>query len=128
MSRLLEALAQVVGDDLNEALSDINRLDTALLRGNQLGWYGKTIDISRYLPRVEHIVNSACEAIFNSVGPLNDIGRVILVGGGAQHYLAGIQRACRQHAVNVVNNPLYANVMGYQFAGIQKGGNVCQKN
>ena len=84
MSKLLESLASIVGNELGEPFDDINRLDIALNNRNQLDWYGKKFDFSHLMSKVDPIINSACESISSSVGTLSDIAKVVVVGGDAK--------------------------------------------
>lgn len=120
MSKLLETLALVLTQELGEPFEDINRLDIALNQQSQLDWYGQKFDFSHLLPKVEPVINSACESLASSVGSFSDIARVVVVGGGARHYLGGIQKLCRRNTVAEVSESIYANVRGFKIAGEQK--------
>jgi plasmid segregation protein ParM len=119
-SKMLESLSIHLGNELGEPFEDINRLDIAINNRNQLDWYGKPFDFSHLMPKVEPIINSACESIANSVGTLSDVAKVVVVGGGAKHYLQGIRRICHQNDIAEVNESIYANVRGFMIAGEQK--------
>lgn len=120
MSKLLESLSLNLSKELGEPFEDINRLDIALNNRNQLDWYGKKFDCSHLLPKVEPIVNSACEAMASNVGTFSDIAKVVVVGGGAKHYLSSIRKICHQNSIAEVDESIYANVRGFMIAGEQK--------
>ena len=120
MSKLLESLAVHLTNELGEPFEDINRLDIALNNRNQLDWYGKKFDFSHLMPKIYPIISSACESITSNVGTLSDIAKVVVVGGGAKHYLHGIRRICHQNDIAEVDESIYANVRGFMIAGEQK--------
>ena len=120
MSKLLESLALNLSNELGEPFEDINRLDIALNNRNQLDWYGKRFDFSHLIPKVAPIINSACESMASNVGTFSDIAKVIVVGGGAKHYLSSIRKICHQNSIAEVDESIYANVRGFMIAGEQK--------
>lgn len=52
--------------------------------------------------------------------PFSDIAKVVVVGGGAKHYLSSIRKICHQNSIAEVDESIYANVRGFMIAGEQK--------
>ena len=99
VSQLLNALAQEIAVDCGEPFGDINRLDDSMRNGYKF--------------------SRACEALAASVGTMDDIGSVILVGGGAKYYVNSIRRVCKKNAIVTADDALYANVRGFYGIGLK---------
>ena len=52
------------------------------------------------------------------IGPAYDVHNVILVGGGAFLFRKAVKQAFASHAILEVKEPMFANVRGYQIAGV----------
>jgi plasmid segregation protein ParM len=117
MSKLLARMAEAVSEQVGEPFSDINRLDEALRNGGVLQWYGQPLDIKPFTPRFRPEIDEAVEAILASVGSMNDIGSVLLVGGGAGQFQAGLKQVCRRNPLSVADDGMFANVRGFHLAG-----------
>jgi plasmid segregation protein ParM len=119
VSQLLNALAQEIAVDCGEPFSDINRLDESMRTGYKLIRYGAEYSYSHLLPRVIPKLDHACEALAASVGTMDDIGSIILVGGGARLYVNSIRRVCKKNTIVPVDDALYANVKGFHAIGLK---------
>jgi plasmid segregation protein ParM len=125
VSRVLELLANAISNDRDKRFSDINRLDQALRHGHKIEIAGKPYDFNHLLQKVTPVIDNACLRISGSVGDMDDISTVVLVGGGAQLYLEGVRKICKQNPLVVVDDAIYANVRGFMIAeerGAQRNG------
>jgi hypothetical protein len=50
---------------------------------------------------------------------MDDIGSIILVGGGARLYVNSIRRVCKKNTIVPVEDALYANVKGFHAIGLK---------
>ena len=53
------------------------------------------------------------------VGDASDIKNIILVGGGAFFFRKAIKEAFPKHRIHELKDALYANVKGFQLAGVE---------
>jgi len=64
------------------------------------------------------VARQAVGAMLRRVGESYDVQNVILVGGGAYLFKKAVKDAFSRHRVLEVKEPLYANLRGYQIAGM----------
>ena len=69
-------------------------------------------------PMVDIIAKDAVGAMVDHIGAACDVQNVILVGGGAFLFKKVVKEAFATHHVLAVKDPMFANVRGYQIAGI----------
>lgn len=120
VSLWLDKLAQAVSEELQEPFRDLGRLDQAVRRGGRLDWYGRPYTFTHLLPKAAAAIEEALQALRNGVGAFDDIGRVIVVGGGAAHYGDALRAVCRRNPLVVVEDGIYANVRGFAIAGEER--------
>lgn len=80
--------------------------------------YQRTYQLSRMKPMVESIARQAVAAMMRRIGPAYDVHNVILVGGGAFLFRRVVKQAFASHDILDVKEPMFANVRGYQIAGV----------
>lgn len=113
---------------LNEV--NIEIIDQAFITG-KLKLFGKKMDFpinegNDQTPNYDfsHAINSVTEdaitAVLNSVGDAQDIDRIILVGGPAELYKPAIKKFFPNHEIQVLNDSIRANVIGFQEGGMQR--------
>lgn len=113
----------VIADGISEAertqFRDYDRLDAALRTNKKPKIFGKEYDIARHLPAAKKIAEDAVAEMLRYVGDGNDIDNIILVGGGAFFFKPVIKDAFAKHKVQELGDGLYANVKGFQIAGME---------
>jgi plasmid segregation protein ParM len=119
VSQLLNILAQEIAEDCDEPFNDINRLDESMRNGYKFSRYGIEYSYKHLLPKVIPKLDHACEALAASVGTMDDVGSVILVGGGAKYYVNSIRRVCKKNTIVTVDDAIYANVRGFLEIGLK---------
>ncbi|WP_431258536.1 hypothetical protein ACQ86G_29265 [Roseateles chitinivorans] len=67
---------------------------------------------------VEIIARDAVAAMMRRIGGAFNVQHVILVGGGAFLFRKAVKQAFRTHQILEVKEPMFANVRGYQIAGM----------
>ena len=117
MSKILSRVAEEISAATGEAFADINRVDAALRQGGKLEWYGRPYELKKFLPKCKPVFDEVMEAIMESVGTLDDIASVILVGGGTAHYLEPLRAICHRNPLLVPDEGIYANVRGFYEIG-----------
>ena len=116
LREVAEHLIQDMGLDANAA-EIVRYIDQSRLAGTPLHLYGKPVDLSDYMPAGNHIVEEAAQAVKNSIGSGADIDVIVVTGGGASMYSAGLQRKFPQHEVIELEEPNLSNVRGFHYLG-----------
>ncbi|MFZ5507551.1 MAG: PRTRC system protein D [Pseudomonadota bacterium] len=115
---ILNLIADDVSVEIGSTYTSLDSIDHALRTGKALTVYQKTYQLSRMKPMVESIARQAVAAMMRRIGPAYDVRNVILVGGGAFLFRKVVKQAFGSHEVLEVREPMFANVRGYQIAGL----------
>lgn len=115
---ILNLIADDVGAEIGAPYTSLDRIDSALRSGKALSVYQKVYALARMKPMVESIARQAVAAMMRRIGPAYDVRNVILVGGGAFLFRKAVKQAFASHEILEVREPMFANVRGYQIAGI----------
>lgn len=118
VSNVFKKIAQSISMAHKVNYNNLQEIDRAL-RFPPFVLYGREVQIKPFLDAARPAIDSALTALTNSVGDGRDIDNIILVGGGASLFSAALQARFQLHAVHIVPDPVYANVRGFQLAGVQ---------
>lgn len=117
MQAVARAVARAVADEERIPLDKLPLLDAALRYG-YLTLFGRRTPLqARHLETARSVTEEAAHAIANSVGAGRDIEAILLVGGGANLYREALAQRFPRHSVQIVREPLLANVRGFQLIG-----------
>ena len=116
MSEYVRYIEERLSDHLKQVHTSLRRVDEGL-RSNDFRVHGRRVDLEPFQYEAEVIVDRAIGALRNRVGTGQEIDQIIVAGGGAPFFLAGLNRAFPQHPVHVVKDPVSANVRGFQLIG-----------
>ncbi len=119
MHNVLRAFAEAISKSENTQFTDYDRIDLALREGVQPIVFQKEYDLKRHLPAARKIVQGAVTELKRVVQDGNDIDNILLGGGGAFFFRPVIQEAFPRHTIRQLKDPLYANVIGFQLAGME---------
>lgn len=121
MYDVIEAIAQAIGEKHNCRLTlfDYERIDAALRRKAPLKVNGKPIDLEPYLPAGQRVVQEAITAMRQLVQDGSDIDNFLIAGGGTFFYRPAIEKAYPGRKILQVDEPVFANVRGFQIAGME---------
>jgi plasmid segregation protein ParM len=115
---ILNAVARSVSEELGEAYTDCDAIDRSLKSGmGALSIGTHALDLTRHWRLAQVSVDEAVTAIANSVGNVQDVRNIILVGGGAKHYQAAIRKRFPRPILTMAPNPIFSNVRGFQRLG-----------
>ncbi|RCW72404.1 plasmid segregation protein ParM [Pseudorhodoferax soli] len=117
MSDVLKTIAQEISSEIGRPYSDLPAIDTALRTGKPLLIYQKPFDLTPILPTARAVARGAVSSMMEWVTEDYSIQNVILVGGGAFMFKDAIKAAFPNHKIQVVREPMHANVKGFQIAG-----------
>lgn len=121
MYDVIDAIAKAIGTarDCRLTLFDYERIDTALRSGRSLKVDGEDIKLSEFIPAGESVVREAIAAMRQMVGSASDIDNILLVGGPSFFFKKHIEEAFPKREILQADNSLYANVTGFQIAGME---------
>lgn len=119
MSAILATMGEAISRKLGSQLTDYSAIDDAMRNGTNPRFYGREFDISEYVELAKAKARQFIAVLANKVGNSADIDNIVLVGGGAQFFKDVVQEKFPNHNIVIGDDPIYANVRGFQFAGEQ---------
>jgi len=121
MYAVVHAIAEAVGAELSTRLSmfDHDRIDTALRTRTAAKFFGQPVDLEPFLDAGRRVVHEAITEMRHVVQDGSDIDNFVLAGGASFFYRAELQRVFPKHRILQVDEPLFANVRGFQIAGME---------
>lgn len=120
MSAVLATMAEAIGRELGTQLNDYSLLDDAIRTGTSPRFFGKPFDIDRHIKIGKEKARQFVSVLANRVGNNGvDIDNIILAGGGAEFFKDLIQEKFPHHELVITDDPVFANVRGFQLAGEQ---------
>lgn len=119
MHDVLHAIVEGISRSTGSHYRDYDTVDTALRTGKQPVVFQAEYDLARHLPLARKIPEQAVAEMLHYVGDASDIRNIILVGGGAFFYRAALKSAFPNHSIHELKDPIFANVKGFQQAGME---------
>lgn len=116
MSEYVRHIEERLSAHLNDVHTSPRRVDDGL-RSKNFRIHGRIVDLEPFRREAEVIVDQAVGALRNRIGNGQEIDQIILAGGGAPYFAQGLARAFPKHPLHIVNDPLCANVRGFQLIG-----------
>jgi len=113
-------IAEAIAAKIGESYEDRDAIDLALRKQKPLTLFGEQHPIERYKPIVDSIAQEAVRAMSLSIGGKYRFDNIVLVGGGAHLFKRALRDAFPKQRLQEVAGPIYANVRGYQRAGMDK--------
>ncbi|MEX3991347.1 PRTRC system protein D [Paraburkholderia sp. EG286A] len=117
VSHVCQRIAKLISRDEGEQVDDIERIDKALRERAPFYFYGKKIDLARYVALADPIMTSVATEMQNEVGRLHDIRSIILSGGGAALYSIAIRHTFPRAVIELIDSPCLANAHGFLIVG-----------
>jgi plasmid segregation protein ParM len=118
---ILRLIAESISAKIGEDYDDLDAIDLALRKQKALTLFGEPHPIQRYKPIVDSVAQEAVRAMLGSIGGRYRFDNIVLVGGGAPLFKKAVHTAfAKQQRIQEVAEPHYANVRGYQRAGMDK--------
>ena len=121
MFAVVHAMAEAIGGELGSRLSmfDHDRIDAALRVKTPPKFFGQPFDLEPFLDAGKRVVHEAIKEMRRVVQDGSDIDNFVLAGGAAFFYRGELQKAFPKHRILQVDEPLFANVRGFQIAGME---------
>ena len=133
LSKVADAAGKVFGsDDRFKRIKEINveLIDQAFVTG-KLKMFGRVMDFPinkgddkspafDFTDAINSVTEEAVTALVNVVGDAQDLDRLLLVGGPAKLYKPALEKAFPNHEIQILQDSLRANVIGFQEGGLQR--------
>lgn len=119
MSAVIRAMADAIGTQIGEQISDLSILEEAIRSGTNPSFYGKQFDITEHRKLGKAKAEQFVSVLVNKVGSSLDISNIILAGGGADFFRDVLADKFPNHEIITTSDPVFANVRGFQRAGQQ---------
>lgn len=117
MSLFLKKLTELIADEKGNNFSDINLVDMGIINNCKTRIAGEVFDFSHLMKSVSVYIRNAIQSILVSVGTLDDIDAIILVGGGAECFRPVLEEMLKGRKVIMPDESIYANAKGFYLAG-----------
>ena len=117
---VVSAICEAISREIGERYDEPHTVDEALRTGRSLTTYGKAREIQRYMPIAERIAVEGIQALTNSIGGKYRFANIVLSGGGAHLFRKALRDAFKKQPVLELADPFYANVRGFQRAGVDR--------
>lgn len=118
------ACAYAVADKVEPAWRDqheiISRIDTAIRQGDPVFKVGaREYALSQFQSTIDAVLEESIEKMFTKVGPIGDIGQILLTGGGATvfHRFLEQRRPDLKALLRIDADPVFSNVRGFHIYG-----------
>lgn len=131
MSKILNALAKSVSEELGKKYDDLNAIDKGIrvLRkfknedGNKVKRraikVGKEIiELDPHIKKMIPVIDNSIIAMKNIVKTYDDIENIILVGGAENIFYRRIEKHLVDREIFKADNALFSNVIGFFYVGI----------
>lgn len=119
MFDVVHSIAEGISRNTGSHFREYELIDTALRTGKNPVIFQKEYDLVQHLPLAQKIPEQAVAEMMHYVGDAGDIRNIVLVGGGAFFYRKALKAAFPRHTIHELKDPIYANVRGFQSAGIE---------
>ncbi|TFW13404.1 PRTRC system protein D [Massilia arenosa] len=119
MFDVLHAIADGVSRTLGIDFRDYELVDRALRDGRKPVIFQREYDLAKHMPLARKIAEQAVAEMQHYVGDASDVQNIILVGGGAFFFRKAVKESFPRHSIQEVKDPLFANVRGFQIAGME---------
>ncbi len=115
---VLQTLASEITLDLGVQYRDLDAVDAALRVGKGPTIYQRPYDLKRMRPMVEKIAGQAVSSMMHWIGDTTGFHNIVMAGGGVHLFKGAVQAAFPRQRVMVLKEAMFANVRGYQIAGM----------
>jgi plasmid segregation protein ParM len=74
-------------------------------------------NIDNYTGAIDRVINDGISDMLRSIGGIDDIERIVVVGGGAHLYASMLKSRTRRSDIEIVSDSTMNNVRGFQLLG-----------
>jgi plasmid segregation protein ParM len=119
VSDILQYITNSIAARIKVNYRDLDAVDAALRSGRVLRLFQTDHDLKKFDPVIRKIADQALNFVLAKLDGPEDLEHIILVGGGAYLYTKAVKRRFPRHRIIEVDDPIYANVKGFQLLGEQ---------
>lgn len=117
VSQYVKCIEEQLSSQLGDAHTNLKRLDEGLRQG-RVRIKGRPVSLEPFHREAQVVVDRAVGALRNRIGSAHqEIDQIVVVGGGAPYFIAGLRAAFPEHPIATVSDPVCANVRGFQLIG-----------
>lgn len=116
VSQYIQCIEEQLSVQLGDAHTNLKRIDEGLRQG-RVRIKGRTVTLEPFHREAQVVVDRAIGALRNRIGSAHEIDQIVVVGGGAPYFVAGLRAAFPEHPMHTVSDPVCANVRGFQLIG-----------
>ncbi len=127
MFDVLQAIANEISADIGTPYRDFDAIDIALRTGKSPVIYQKPYDMTPLMPIARTIAQQAVSSMMQWIDAAYSFQNIILVGGGAFLFKKAVKEAFPKHKIHEAKDPMYANVKGFQIAGMNYAATMLDK-
>jgi plasmid segregation protein ParM len=120
MSLVLEKLTHLISEDRQAPFSDVNIVDMGIRNGYVARIQGENYGFSHLVEKMNAYIINAVQSVVSSVGSLDDIDVIVLVGGGANCYKSVVKELLNGREIIVPDDSINSNVKGFYLAGAER--------
>lgn len=115
---VLQVLASEITQDIGVHYRDVDAIDAALRAGRGPMIYQRPYDLDRMRPMIEKIAGQAVSSMLHWIGDATGFHNIVMAGGGVHRFKGAVKAAFPRQRVLVLKDAMFANVRGYQIAGM----------
>lgn len=116
VSSVLKRIAEAIGREHGIVYENLDTIDAGMRFGG-FKLYGRNVPLEKYITHAVHGIDEAVNAMCNTIGDGRDIDNIVMVGGGAHLYRPAVAQRYPSNIVQIVDEPVFANVRGFQYVG-----------
>jgi plasmid segregation protein ParM len=118
MLDIVQVIATEISHDIGTPYRDLVAIDLALRTGKNPTVYQKSYDVAPLLPIAQTLARQAVSSMMQWIADPYSIHNIILVGGGTFLFKKAVKEVFPKHRILEVKEPMFANVRGFQIAGM----------
>lgn len=115
---VLQVLASEITTEIGVQYRDLDAIDAALRTGKGPTIYQRPYDLARLRPLVDKVADQAVASMMHWIGDPTGFHNIVLGGGGVHLFKTAVKAAFPRQRVLVLKDGMFANVRGYQIAGM----------
>lgn len=119
MYQVTQALTGAISQKLGTQFNDWERVETALRAGKNPMVFGEEYSLNDVMPLAKKVAQEAITAMRQKIQDGSDIDKIIVAGGSAFFYMHALKEAFPRHKIHEMKESLFANVKGFQIAGME---------
>ena len=131
MSKILNALAKSVSEELGKKYDDLNAIDKGIrtlrkfknedgttIKRRAIKVGKQIIELDPHIKKMIPVIDNSITSMKNIVKTYDDIENIILVGGAESIFYKRIEKHLVDREIFKADNALYSNVIGFFYVGI----------